>query len=139
MHRIVIEMPDDGWFQTGCGVKPEHNQICVIIYATGDRTPEIAQYIDRPIKWTKNGKVDQGFFIDIGGVWYENAAGCSEINEGYINWGIITKWKPLGLPQEDDERAKKATRDILLGEDADEDDDYIWEDEEAWKKREGIS
>ena len=136
--KLMIELPDDGWNEPGKGFMPQHNEICVIIYAKGDRTPEIAQYIDRPYRMRKDREPDQGFFIDVGGIWYENAAGCSDINEGYINWGIVAKWKPLGLPQEDDKRAKKATRNILLGEDADEDDDFIWEDEEAWKKREGI-
>ena len=135
MSKIVIEMPDDGWFETGCGIKPEHNQICVIIYATADRTPEIAQYIDRPYRLRKDREPDQGFFIDVGGVWYENAVGCSEINEGYISWGIVEKWKPLGLTQEDDKRIKRATKEILM---ADPEEEFIWEDEETWKKREGI-
>lgn len=134
--KLMIELPDDGWFEKGCGIKPEHNQICVIIYATAYRTPEIAQYIDRPYRMAKGRKPDQGFFIDVGGVWYENAVGASEINEGYINWGIVAKWKPLVLPEEDDARAKKATREILLGEG--NDDEFIWDDETAWKEREGI-
>ena len=134
MSKLVIEIPDDKWFEAGGPVKPAHGEICVIIYATS-KTPEIAQYVNRPYRLSKDREPDQGFFIDVGGIWYENAMGCSEINEGYINWGIVERWKPLGLTQEDDERINKITKEILMG---DPDEEYIWEDEEEWKKREGI-
>ena len=85
MCEVTIAIPDDGWFQSGCGAFPKDKQLCVVIYKYGGQTPGICQF--RKADWL-HGKSD--YFLE----W----------EPSFAVFGIISKWKPLGLPEDDDKR-----------------------------------
>lgn len=100
MCEVTIAIPDDGWFQSGCGAFPKDKQLCVVIYKYGGQTPGICQF--RKADWL-HGKSD--YFLDVAEKWeldgYERS---EEWEPSFAVFGIISKWKPLGLPEDDDKR-----------------------------------
>lgn len=121
--RVTIELPEDGWFQAGCDTKPMHGQFCLLILRYGNRSLEVGIYIDRPYKLSKD-RVESGYFISASSAWLEDGYGCNEINTTYANWGIVDRWKPLALPDGEEERMKQNLKEILGYE-----EEAPWEEE----------
>ena len=113
--KLTIDIPDDGWIDCFSDVKPAHGDLCLIMYSTGDQTIGIGVYIDRIASFSKN----RGYFIGVGDAWFENSVGCDDIQESFIYWSIVDKWKPLGLTDEDKERIMQTTKEIYGYEDED--------------------
>lgn len=44
MSELIIQLPDNGWFNMGCNVKPTDKTLCVIIHAFGNQSPGIMQF-----------------------------------------------------------------------------------------------
>lgn len=100
MSEVSVFVPDDGWFQSGCNVFPKDKQLCVVIHKFGNQTPGIYQF--RKADWL-HSKSD--YFLDVAEKWELDSAECSEEWEpGFATFDIIRKWKPLGLPANDNER-----------------------------------
>lgn len=102
MSKVTIELPDDGWIATGKGITPEDKELVIAISRYGTRTPQIYQFCKaNPMH------PDSDYFLDVGEHWmieeYESGA---EWNPGFLSMKAVDRWKPLGLPQEDDERLK---------------------------------
>lgn len=100
MSEVSISIPDDGWFQSNCHIKPMDKQLCLVIHKYGNRTPEIYQF--RKADWL-HGKSD--YFLDVAEKWRLDAMKCpEEWNPGFATFGIIHCWKPLGLRENDNEK-----------------------------------
>lgn len=120
--KMIVEMSNDEWIDRFSEIKPAHGDLCLIMYCTGDQTIGIGVYIDRMNSFDKN----RGYFIGASDAWFENSVGCTDIQESFIYWGIVDKWKPLGLSEEDKERIMQTTKEIYGYED---EDPAPWEDE----------
>ena len=107
--RFTIEVPGNYWIPSDSDVKPDHGELCLIMYRTGDRTLGIGVFIDRPDKRYSHS---QGYFIGVSDAWYEKEVGCEDIQESFIYWPIVDKWKPIGLAKEDEERLLETTKEI---------------------------
>lgn len=100
MSEVSIFIPGDGWFQSGCNTKPADKQLCIVIHKYGNQSPGIYQF--RKADWL-HSKSD--YFLDISEKWELDSAECSEEwNPSFATFDIISKWKPLGLPANDNER-----------------------------------
>lgn len=100
MGEVSIFIPDDGWFQPGCGVFPKDKQLCVAIHKYGGQTPGIYQF--RKVDWLYS-KSD--YFLDVAEKWELDGVGRPEEWEpSFATFDIISKWKPLGLPEDDNKR-----------------------------------
>lgn len=100
MSSVIISVPDDGWFQNGCNVKPQDKMLCVIMHRYGDRTPSIAQYRKSDYLYK-----DSDYFLDISEQWELDSIGCGdEWEPGFYSRETVDYWKPLALPDEDNER-----------------------------------
>lgn len=100
MSEVSIFIPDDGWFQSGCNVYPSNKQLCVVVHKYGNQTPGIYQF--RKADWLYN---ESDYFLDVAEKWELDSDECSdELNPGFATFDIISKWKPLGLPEDDNER-----------------------------------
>lgn len=100
MSEVSIFIPDDGWFQSGCNAKPVYKQLCIVIHKYGNQTPGIYQF--RKADWL-HSKSD--YFLDVYEKWELDSVECSEEwNPSFATFDIIRCWKPLGLPENDNER-----------------------------------
>lgn len=100
MSSVLVHMPDDGWFKPGCNTEPDDKMLCVIIYAYGGRTPAICQY--RKTDWLHT---EGDYFLDVSERWQLESCDEEEAWEpGFVIPGIISLWKPLGLPLEENQR-----------------------------------
>lgn len=100
MSFVSVHIPEDGWFLSGCGVIPQDKQLVIIIHKYGNQTPHIYQY--RKSDWLYD-KSD--YFLDVSEKWVLDSYECGEEwNPGFATMDIISKWKPLALPPNDNER-----------------------------------
>lgn len=101
MSSILVHIPDDGWISSKQkNVEPDNKMLCVVMLRYGDRTPVICQF--RKADWL-NKKLD--YFLDVSEKWRLDSFGCGdEWEPGFIDFNIISYWKPLGLPPEDNKR-----------------------------------
>lgn len=100
MSEVSIILPDDGWFESGCNVFPKDKMLCVCIHRYGNQTPKIYQY--RKADWLHK---EGDYFLDVSEKWELDSVECGdEWNPSFATFGIISKWKPLGLPCNDNER-----------------------------------
>lgn len=100
MSEVSICIPDDGWFQSDCNVKPIDKQLCVVIHRYGNQSPGIYQF--RKADWLHR-KSD--YFLDVAEKWeLDSVERTEEWNPSFATFDIIKRWKPLGLPSKDNER-----------------------------------
>ena len=100
MSFVSVHIPEDGWFLSGCGVFPKDKQLVVAIHKYGNQTPEIYQY--RKADWLHK---ESDYFLDVSEKWRLDSYDCGEEWEcGFATMAIISKWKPLALPPNDNER-----------------------------------
>ena len=100
MSEVSIFIPDDGWFQSDCNVKPIDKQLCVVIHRYGNPSPGIYQF--RKADWL-HSKSD--YFFDVAEKWGLDNVECSEEwIPSFATFDIIRCWKPLGLPANDNKR-----------------------------------
>ena len=109
MGKVTIELPDDGWIATGKGITPEDKELVIAISRYGTRTPQIYQFCKaNPMHPASD------YFLDIGEYWMmEEYDSNYEWNPGLMSINAVDRWKPLGLPQEDDERLKAEIAAVL--------------------------
>lgn len=100
MSEIIVKIPDNGWFNSGCDVVPTDKMLCIILHAYGNRTPRIMQY--RKADWLYK---DSDYFLDVSDKWEIDSVGnYEEWEPGFATMSIIEYWKPLGLPEENNRR-----------------------------------
>lgn len=89
MSKVEIEIPDDRWFRGEWQFRPQDKQLCVVIHKYGYQTPWIYQY--RKADWL-HPKND--YFLDVSEEW----------NPSFLEWCGVDRWKPLGLPEDVNDR-----------------------------------
>ena len=89
MSKVEIEIPDDRWFRGEWRVRPQDKQLCVVIEKESlfNTCIGIAQYR----KGNDNFRYVLSHMIEKYGI-------------GYINMNAVDRWKPLGLPEDVNER-----------------------------------
>lgn len=98
--NVNVHIPQDGWFQSGYIITPQDKQICIIIYKYGSQTPLICQY--RKADWLHK---NSDYFLDISEYWRLESFGYeSEWEPSFLTMSAISRWKPLILPPNDNER-----------------------------------
>ncbi len=103
MSEAVIYIPDEEWIEAENNIVPADKTLCVVLNAIGDRVPEIMQY--RKADWLYE---ESDYFLDVSEKWRLDAYDCGEDWEpGFKTMKNIWYWKPLGLPQEDNQRILK--------------------------------
>lgn len=103
MSTVILNLPDDGWISAESDVKPEYGSLCVLIERYGNRVPEIYQF--READWMYK---ESDYFLDVSEKWRLDNYGCGdEWNPGFMTFGLIDWWKPLGLPAEVNQRLLK--------------------------------
>lgn len=100
MSFVSVYIPEDGWFLSECGVYPEDKQLVVAISKYGNQTPKIYQY--RKADWLHIGS---NYLLDVSEKWeLESTYSDGYWNPSFMTMDIISKWKPLALPPNDNER-----------------------------------
>lgn len=100
MGFVSVHIPEDGWFLSGCGVFPTDKQLVIVIHKYGEQSPGIYQY--RKADWLNK---ESDYFLDVSEKWMLDSCDCGdEWEPGFATMDIISKWKPLALPQKDNER-----------------------------------
>lgn len=103
MGYVMVHVPDDRWFEPGCGIEPDDKMLCVAMHAYGDRAPEIYQF--RKADWMHP---ESDYFLDVSEKWRMDSYGCGEEwQAGFATYDIISMWKPLGLLPEENRRILK--------------------------------
>lgn len=103
MSSVLVHITDDRWFESGSNVEPDEKMLCVVLHKYGDRTPGIYQF--RKADWL-HPQAD--YFLDVSEKWRLDSYECGdEWNPSFASFGIISKWKPLGLPPEENQRLLK--------------------------------
>lgn len=99
MSKVEIEIPDDRWFRGERDFRPKDKQLCVVIHKYGGQTPQIYQY--RKADWL-HPKND--YFLDVSEKWNLDSLGIDEWEPSFMEWWGVDRWKPLGLPEDVEER-----------------------------------
>lgn len=99
MSKVEIEISDDRWFRGEWQIRPQYNQLCVVIHRYGDQTPWIYQYREADWLHPKND-----YFLDVSEKWNLDSLGISEWEPSFLEWRAVDHWKPLGLPADVNER-----------------------------------
>lgn len=99
MSKVEIEIPDDRWFRGEWQFRPHDKQLCVVIHKYGNQTPWIYQY--RKADWLHPKK---DYFLDVGEKWDLDSLGLREWNPSFLLFGSVDRWKPLGLPENANDR-----------------------------------
>ncbi len=100
MGKVTINIPDDRWFSSEWSIRPADKELCVVIHKYGNQTPGIYQY--RKADWL-HPKSD--YFLDVSGKWRLDSFDCGdEWEPSFATMSLIDCWKPLGLPEEVNER-----------------------------------
>lgn len=92
MSKVEIEIPDDRWFRGEWQFKPQDKQLCVII--PKEYITEIGMYdekYDRFLRVNTTSTVRELF-------------GNTKYYSAWVNMRDIDRCKPLGLPQDVNER-----------------------------------
>lgn len=100
MSFVSVHIPEDGWFLSGCNVLPQDKQLVILIHKYGGQTPGIYQYRKADLLHEKSD-----YFLDVSEKWildsYESG---DQWMCGFLTMDLVTKWKPLALPPNDNER-----------------------------------
>ena len=96
MSTVNIEIPDDRWFLSGCNIKPQDKQLCVVIPKAGEFIG-IYQY-RKPEKYFNRSR-----FVDVSTEFVYRYMGNDSYPE-HIFIEDVDRWKPLGLPADVNER-----------------------------------
>lgn len=100
MSKIVLDIPDCEWYGCDSVLKPTYGLLCVVIMAYGDREPDIMQYRKADSLCEK-----YDYFLDVSDKWKLDSADAGEYwVPSTMPMRMISHWKPLGLPQNEDER-----------------------------------
>ena len=99
MSKTQIEIPDDRWFRGEWQIRPQDKQLCVVIHKYGSQTPWIYQY--RKADWLHPKK---DYFLDVSEKWNLDSLGIDEWEPSFLEWRGVDRWKPLGLPEDVNER-----------------------------------
>ena len=99
MSRVEMHYPDDKWIPSDWPIKPQNLQLCVVIHKYGSQTPCIYQY--RKADWLHTKK---DYFLDVSEKWNLDSFGIEEWNPSFMEWWGVDRWKPLGLPDDVNER-----------------------------------
>ena len=97
MSKVEIEIPDDGWFLGEGNIRPQDKQLCAVIFNKVIQLPLICLFLEKDC-----------VFLDIHSIKKR----CSKTDKheektvSYItmNWDGVDRWKPLGLPEDVNER-----------------------------------
>lgn len=100
MDNLIITLPKDNWFTPNGAVKPTDKMLCIVLFAYGNQTPAIMQYREKDWLYT-----EEDYFLDVSEKWtLDEYDGGDEWEPGFATWDIISKWKPLSLPEDDNKR-----------------------------------
>lgn len=104
MSSILVNIPDDGWFETRTCAEPDDKMLCIIVHSYGDRTPGIYQF--RKADWLHP---DGDYFLDVSEAWriLEYGGHIDDWEPSFAPLNIVDYWKLLGLPAEDNQRIIK--------------------------------
>lgn len=92
MSKVQIEIPGDRWFRGEWKIRPQDKQLCVVI--PKEYITEIGMYdekYDRFLRVNTTSTVRELF---------RN----TKYYSAWVNMRDIDRWKPLGLPQDVNER-----------------------------------
>lgn len=101
MSKVEIEIPDDRWFRGEWEIRPQDKQLCVVIPNIGNKNPLICQW-----RWGNHNHVGMNAFCDISERFYHESIGIieEEFIPNYLGMGNVDRWKPLGLPEDVNDR-----------------------------------
>ena len=100
MSFVSVHIPESGWFLSGCNVLPQDKQLVIVIHKYGNQTPKIYQYRKADYMYEKSD-----YFLDVSEKWeLESTYSDGYWNPSFATMDIISKWKPLALPPNDNER-----------------------------------
>lgn len=85
MSKVQIEIPEDRWFRGEWQFRPQDKQLCVVIPKDKKMDVDIFQYRNK-------------MFLNICALQMMGIADC------VIYMDDIDRWKPLGLPEDVNER-----------------------------------
>ena len=85
MSKVEIKIPDDRWFRGEWQFKPQDKQLCVVIPKDRNIPVLICQYREEKV-------VSIDIFLYSSGT------------KLYSEWAEVDRWKPLGLPEDVNER-----------------------------------
>lgn len=94
MSKVEIEIPDGRWFRGEWQFKPQDKQLCMVIHKHGISYPNIYQWRE---EFNSFVDVYEKFLMDEyeeNGYW----------NPSFAQMNNISFWKPLGLPEDVNER-----------------------------------
>lgn len=92
MSKVEIEIPDDRWLRGEWDFRPHDKQLCIII--PKEYIAEIGMYdekYDRFLRMNTTSTVRELF-------------GNTKYYSAWVNMRDIDRWKPLGLPEDVNER-----------------------------------
>lgn len=92
MSKVQIEVPDDRWFRGEWDFRPQDKQLCVVI--PKEYITEIGMYDE---------KYDGFLHVNTTSTVRE-LFGNTKYYSAWVNMRDIDRWKPLGLPQDVNER-----------------------------------
>lgn len=97
-----IYIPDDRWFDTKTGIQPEDKQLCVVIYRYNMQYPSILQFRQKDEFYPY-----RNYFLDATEYWISEDNGDEyDLADKIVTPENISKWKPLGLPVNLEEKLK---------------------------------
>lgn len=96
MSKVQIEIPDDRWFRGEWQIRPQDEQLCVVIPKAGEFIG-IYQY-RKPEKYFNRSR-----FVDVSTEFVYRYMGNDSYPE-HIFIEDVDRWKPLGLPADVNER-----------------------------------
>lgn len=99
MSKVEIEILDDRWFSGEWEIRPQDEQLCLVIHKYGGQTPWIYQYCKAD--WLHPKK---DYFLDVSEKWNLDSLGIDEWEPSFMKWWGVDRWKPLGLPPDVNER-----------------------------------
>lgn len=111
MNKVEIEVPDDRWIRGEWEIRPQDKQLCIVLMKD-DLFPMICQ-------WNKGidcgDRISRGYFADV-----SSTKVLMEIGEVTEDWRIYMElvdcWKPLGLPEDVNNRVLEEIEKWFEGE-----------------------
>lgn len=101
MSKVEIEIPDDRWFRGEWQIRPQDKQLCVVINKTTG-IPIIGIYLEN-ISLDKYSTKTSNYFFDVIEALEFQIMQRSKA-PGFLEMGNVDRWKPLGLPEDVNER-----------------------------------
>jgi hypothetical protein len=97
---VEIYVPDDKWFEADGVIMPKDKMFCEVIHKYGNQCPRIYQF--RKADWLNR---ESNYFLDVSAKWTLDSLDMTEgWNPSFATMSILKKWKPLGLPPNENER-----------------------------------